>query len=298
VGQERIRLHGHEVVFHDEGRGDAIVLVHGLAGSAATWREAMPLLARTHRVIAPDLLGHGESAKPRGDYSLGAYASGIRDLLVAVGVEQATFVGHSLGGGIAMQLAYQFPERCERLVLVASGGLGRDVSPLLKAFSVPGAEYVLPVVLHPRLHGLLDGARNVVGRTGLGHGAVFDELWHSYSRLTDARAQRAFIHTIRSVIDVRGQRVSALDRLYLARKVPTLLMWGDRDVVIPVSHARSAHAAIPGSRLEVIEGAGHMLPIGHAARFSRVLLDFIDDTEPAHATEAEFRELLQGAATA
>src|SRR5256885_6196729 len=131
------------------GEGPAIVLVHGLAGSSTTWRAVMPALAERYLVIAPDLLGHGESAKPRGDYSLGAHASGIRDLLVALGVERATFVGHSLGGGVAMQLAYQFPQRCERLVLVASGGLGKEVNALLRAVALPGSEYVLWGLLQP-----------------------------------------------------------------------------------------------------------------------------------------------------
>src|SRR5262245_32522685 len=221
----------------------------------------MSRLADRYTVVAPDLLGHGESAKPRGDYSLGAYASGIRDLLTLLGHERATFIGHSLGGGIAMQMAYQFPERCERLVLVASGGLGTQVSPLLRLISLPGSEWVLPIVLTSRLHGIAASAGRFIGRSGLRGTPLLDEVWASYSRLTDARAQRAFVHTIRSVIDVAGQRVSARDRLYLAAAVPTMIIWGDRDGVIPVTHAHVAHELMPGSRLEIIEGAGHFVPI-------------------------------------
>ena len=106
----------------------------------------LTLLARDFTVIAPDLLGHGDSAKPRGDYSLGACASLMRDLMLALGHERATIAGHSLGGGIAMQMAYQFPERVERLILVSSGGLGRAVTPLLRAVALPAAEYVLPLL--------------------------------------------------------------------------------------------------------------------------------------------------------
>ena len=123
-----IVLHGHRVFYRSAGSGPVVVLVHGITSTSATWANVLPYLAERFTVIAPDLLGHGESAKPRGDYSLGAYASGIRDLLLALGHERATFVGHSLGGGVAMQLAYQFPEHCERLVLVSSGGLGREIS--------------------------------------------------------------------------------------------------------------------------------------------------------------------------
>ncbi len=202
--------------------------------------------------MAPDLLGHGESAKPRGDYSLGAYASGIRDLMTALGHDRATIVGHSLGGGIAMQFAYQFPERCDRLVLVASGGLGKEVSPILKAITLPGAEYVLPVILTDQLHGLVGRLASVVGRLGIRPDPLLAEVWDSWTRLTDARAQRAFVHTIRSVIDMAGQRVSARDRLYLAGEVPTMIVWGDRDGIIPVeprAHRPRTHARQPARDL-------------------------------------------------
>ena len=287
-----VRIHGHEVAYKAAGDGPALVLVHGIAGSSATWSRVMPELAETHTVIAPDLLGHGESAKPRGDYSLGAYASGIRDLLVLLGIERATFVGHSLGGGIAMQLAYQFPDACERLVLVASGGLGKEVSPLLRVISAPGSEYVLPLVLTPRLHGLFEKVGAVLSRTGMRGDPLLQELWASYTRLTDARAQRAFVHTIRSVIDVAGQRVSARDRLYLAQEVPTMIVWGNRDRVIPVAHASVAHELMPGSRLEIVPGAGHFVPLERPDAFLGLLRDFLDTTTPAAVSAARWQEVL------
>jgi pimeloyl-ACP methyl ester carboxylesterase len=271
------------------------VLVHGIAGSSTTWSRALPLLAEHHRVIAPDLLGHGESAKPRGDYSLGAYASGIRDLMVALGVERATIVGHSLGGGIAMQVAYQFPERCDRLVLVSTGGLGKEVSPILRALALPAAEYVLPVLLAAPLHGVADSVARVARRVGLHPDPLVAEIWDSWRRLTDARAQRAFVHTVRSVIDVAGQRVSARDRLYLASAVPTLIVWGDRDTIIPVEHARIGHELMPGSRLEVFEGVGHFPPLQQPERFVAVLEDFIATTDPARVDHTDWRELLTSA---
>src|SRR5438034_1130402 len=136
VAEREILLHGQRVAFLESGvrtRGPVVVLLHGLAGSSSTWRPILPLLGRHAHVIAPDLLGHGRSAKPPGgDYSLGAYAAGVRDLLVILGLDHATVIGHSLGGGVAMQFAYQFPELTERLVLVASGGLGRDLTPVLR----------------------------------------------------------------------------------------------------------------------------------------------------------------------
>jgi pimeloyl-ACP methyl ester carboxylesterase len=288
-----VSIHGHDVAYRTAGSGPVVLLIHGIAGSSATWSRVLPLLAaRGHTVIAPDMLGHGESAKPRGDYSLGAYASGIRDLMVALGHDRATVVGHSLGGGVAMQFAYQFPERCERLALVASGGLGKEVAPLLKAMSLPGAEYVLPVLLTRQLHGIVGRVVGAFGQLGLRPDPLLEEIWGTWSRLTDARAQRAFVHTIRSVIDVAGQRVSARDRLYLTREVPTLLVWGERDAIIPVEHARIAHELMPGSRLEIFDGVGHFLPVQEPERFVTVLEDFIATTEPATVDETRWQELL------
>jgi pimeloyl-ACP methyl ester carboxylesterase len=275
-----VNIHGHDVAYRTAGSGETVlVFVHGIAGSSATWVPVMERLDHDrYTMIAPDLLGHGESAKPRGDYSLGAYASGSRDLMVMLGVERATFIGHSLGGGIAMQLAYQFPERCERLVLSCSGGLGKEVNPLLRVISAPGSEYVLPVVLTPRIHGVAGSVGRFLGKFGLRGDPFLGEVWDSYTRLTDARAQRAFVHTIRAVIDVAGQRVSARDRLYLAGAVPTLIMWGDRDGVIPVTHAYAAHELMPGSRLEIIEGAGHFVPIERPDLVAALLADFLVST--------------------
>jgi pimeloyl-ACP methyl ester carboxylesterase len=290
-----VQIHGHDVSYRMAGDGPTILLIHGMAGSSTTWRAVMPALAERYTVIAPDLLGHGQSAKPRGDYSLGAYASGIRDLLAVLGRERVTLVGHSLGGGVAMQFAYQFPEWAQRLVLVASGGLGKEVSPLLKAVTLPGAEYLLPLLLHRRIReiGELPGA--LAWRVGWRPTDSLAEVWRSYTALTDRHGQMAFIHTIRSVIDIAGQRVSAHDRLYLAQAVPTLIVWGDHDRIIPVAHAYRAAEAIRGARLEIIEGAGHFLPWRDADRFLAVLEDFLGTTTPAHVPEQHWRELLTSA---
>src|SRR3954469_2894005 len=202
-------LHGHRVFYRSAGRGPAIVLVHGITSTSATWAHLLPALAERFTVIAPDLLGHGESAKPRGDYSLGAYASGIRDLLAALGHDRATFVGHSLGGGVAMQLAYQFPEHCERLVLVSSGGLGRDITPLLRAASLPGAELVLPFLVNGRVLGAGRGVGRLLGRVGLRLHTDVGEVLRGHASLSDSDARAAFLHTLRTLIDYRGQRINA-----------------------------------------------------------------------------------------
>jgi pimeloyl-ACP methyl ester carboxylesterase len=287
-----VAIHGHQIGYRTAGSGPVVVLIHGMAGSSTTWRWVAPALAEHYTVVAPDLLGNGRSAKPRGDYSLGAYACGVRDLLVALGHERATIVGQSLGGGVAMQFAYLFPQRVERLVLVGSGGLGQEVSALLRALSLPGAEAVLPLVALPVIRDFVPRVARLLGRAGLRPAPVAEEMWRAYASLADADARLAFVHTLRGVVDVSGQRVSANDRLYLAAEIPTLLMWGDQDPIIPVAHAHRAHAAMPGSRLEIFEGAGHWPHCEQPERFVRVLTDFLRTTRPRMVTEERWQDLL------
>jgi len=247
----------------------------------------MPALSEQFTVIAPDLLGHGDSDKPRGDYSLGAFASGVRDLLLALEYDQASVVGHSLGGGVAMQLAYQFPERCQRLVLVSSGGLGDEVNLLLRLLALPGAEFVLPLACNNWVH---DAGVNVAGwlaHIGLQTSPHLTEVWDSYGSLADPATRTAFIHTLRSVVDITGQRVSAADRLYLAAEMPTLIIWGDHDRIIPVDQGRASHAAIPGSRLEIFNGSGHFPHCEQPDRFSDVLIDFMQTTSPSMTSASQ-----------
>src|SRR3954470_24681134 len=144
--QEFRLVHGPKLAFLRAGSGPALLLLHGIGNSCETWAGVIDRLAETHTVIAPDLLGHGSSDKPRGGYSIAGYANGMRDLLSVLDIERATVVGHSLGGGIALQFAYQFPERVERIVLVGSGGLGPDLSATLRAATLPGAEAVLTLL--------------------------------------------------------------------------------------------------------------------------------------------------------
>jgi pimeloyl-ACP methyl ester carboxylesterase len=278
------RLHGHTVTYRTAGTaGPVLVLIHGVAGSSATWDPVLPLLAERFQVVAPDLLGHGESAKPRGDYSLGAYASGVRDLLGLLRHDRVTVVGHSLGGGIAMQFAYQFPDRCQRLVLVGSGGLGREITPVLRAATIPGAEVVLPLLAHQRVRGALGAVGRHLSRLPFPVAVrpAAREVARSWASFSDTQAAAAFVHTLRSVVDLRGQRVNASDRLYLTEGVPTLLVWGGNDMFLPAKHALAAHQAMPGSRLELFEAAGHYPHQDEPLRFARVLQDFVTSTAPA-----------------
>ena len=286
-----IELHGHRVCYREAGDGGPVVLlIHGIVGCAEQWDQVMPLLAEHYTVIAPDLLGHGQSAKPRGDYSLGAYAASVRDLLVALGHRRATVVGHSLGGGVAMQFAYEYPPFAQRLVLVSSGGLGREVHLMLRAATLPGSEVVLPLIAHERVHGLGGTIGRALDRVGLRAGPDLAEMARGYGSLADADARMAFIHTLRAVLDIGGQRVSATDRLYLAELLPSLVIWGSRDPLIPVEHAHVAHRELPNSRLEIFEQAGHFPQLQEPVRFAHTLIDFIESTEPSQRefTDADF----------
>ncbi len=289
-----IDVGGVDTYVAEAGDGPPVLLIHGITSSSETWGDVIPFLSDRYTVLAPDLLGHGRSAKPRGDYSLGAYASGIRDLMQALGHESATVVGHSLGGGVAMQFAYQFPEMCERLVLVSSGGLGREVSIFLRAATLPGAEWVLPLLASNRVVSAGGRVGGLLRSIGLRAGPDLEEMWKGFSSLGDAEARQAFVYSLRGIVDAGGQRVSARDRLYLAQTVPTMVVWGERDRIIPVVHAYATHEEVPGSRLEIIDGAGHFPYRDDPRRFARLLADFVEDTEPAEADWDHLRELLRG----
>ena len=285
---QAIGLHGRAISYLGGGDGPVLLLIHGMAGNSENWGEVIQPLAQRHTVIAPDLPGHGASEAGPGDYSLGNLAASLRDLLLILGHERVTLVGHSLGGGVAMQLAYQFPEMVERLVLVSSGGLGPEVSPVLRAAALPGAELFIAATA-----GLGQRAGSAIGRrlaaVGIAPSADVAEVARGYASLSDPRRRKAFLATLRSVVGTKGQRVAAVDRLYLAEAVPVLIVWGARDRIIPVSHGKEAHNAIPGSRLEIFEDAGHLPQVEQPGRFAALLKRFVAETDPAHFDREEWR---------
>lgn len=304
IRQEFVTIHGYRRAYRIAGSGPALLLIHGIGDDSSTWEEVMPELARHHTVIAPDLLGHGLSDKPRADYSVAAFANGMRDLLVVLGIYQVTVVGHSLGGGVAMQFCYQFPRFVDRLVLVAAGGVARDVSPALRAASLP---LVPTIIAALRLPGLIPAIRAGVRRVaaisdipGLPDRLTPRRLTHDHEDmirvldgLTDPRAHAAFLRTLRAVVDWRGQAVNALDRAYLTEHLPMLIVWGTDDQVIPYRHAQLAHSAIPHSRLSTYPGAGHFPFRDDPARFTRELIAFVDGTDPVLFDPVVWRSLMK-----
>ena len=272
-----LELYGDRVAYQDVGSGEALLLLHGMAGSSETWRAVIPQLSRRYRVVAPDLIGHGH-------YSLGAFAVWLRDLLDELGVARATIVGHSLGGGVAMQFVYQHPDYCQRLILISSGGLGPDVGLVLRLLSAPGAELVLPVIAPQPVLTVGNKLRTWFSSAGIKspRGA---EVWRAYSSLADSQTRNAFLRTLRSVVDYRGQAVSALNRLHLTSDLPTMAIWGDQDKIIPVQHAHAAHAARAGSRIEVLAGVGHFPQVERPSEVVDLINDFIATTTRAGGIE-------------
>jgi pimeloyl-ACP methyl ester carboxylesterase len=287
-----LELHGHEVIYRTAGSGPPVVIVHGMVNSSKHWRDVALKLAENHTVIVPDLIGHGDSAAVRGDYSIGAHAAVIRDLLSAIEVESATFVGHSLGGGIAMQFFYQFPNKVERLALISSGGLGQEVSPMLRGAALPGAAGIVWAASHRSVLGLLDGLSFVLRKAGLRKAVYLKAITRALRPLQVAGARRAFLESLRSVIDRHGQKVSAIDRLYLLGPVETLIVWGERDRTIPIEHGQAAHELIPHSRFETLPRAAHFPNLEDPAGLAEVLERWLAETKPYRLTDEDWSELI------
>jgi pimeloyl-ACP methyl ester carboxylesterase len=283
-------LHERSLSYLIAGEGPVLLLIHGLGASSEHWRQVIEPLARDHTVIAPDLPGHGDSEPGGGgDYSVGGLAAILRDLLLVLGHRRSTLVGHSLGGGVAMQFAYQFPEHLERLVLLSSGGLGPEVSPLLSAAALPGAGAYIAATA-PFARALRrPRPRRAIARL---HSTELTEILYGYGRLAEPRRRAAFLATVRSVIGLAGQRVSALDRLYLANAVPVLIAWGAADRLVPAAHAQRALRGIPNARLEIFEGVGHLPQLEAPERFLETLQRFLSETEPSEFGWEEWREQL------
>ncbi len=274
------------------GTAPVLWMIHGIGDSSRTWDSVLPLLAETCTVVAPDLLGHGASDKPRADYSIGGFANGMRDLQEVLGVDRATVVGHSLGGGVALQFAYQYPERVDRLVLVSSGGLGAEVNPVLRAAAVPGASYAIAASCQPFVRRSVIGLGRRLARLGLMDRNDVEDVAIIWEGLRDEATRKAFLRTLRAVIDVRGQAVTSHDRLYLAADVPVLLVWGDKDPMVPVSHAARAAEALPNARLSIVPKSGHMPHRSAPESFARAVADFVATTTPAVHDPVHVRELL------
>ena len=288
-----VTIHGHRRAYVKAGSGPVVLLLHGLGCDHTTWEPVIDTLARRYTVIAPDLLGHGRSDKPRADYSVGGYANGMRDLLTVLGIDKVTVIGHSFGGGVAMQFAYQFPERTERMLLVASGGLGPDVTPAIRAITTPGFHQVMAVLTLPGIRHVGKAGMHALSRTSWKQTRDLDEVAEIYDSFKDPNARHAIRHVVRAVVDWRGQIVTMADRAYLTDAMPMCVVWGRDDAVIPVRHASNAARLAPKARVEVIPNAGHFPHKDHPHRFAKIVHEFIRTTQPAQYSRARWRNLLR-----
>lgn len=290
---QHLTVHGHRRAFRMAGSGPPVLLLHGLGCDSSSWLPVLPELARRHTVIAPDLLGHGGSDKPRADYTLGAYANGMRDLLTILGIEKVTVVGHSFGGGVAMQFAYQFPERTERMCMIAPGGLGHEVTPMLRALTLPGAGVVLGAATIRPLRPVIRGSLTALARTGLPHTRDLGEVAKVYSLLCDTDARAAVRRVTSTVVDWRGQVVRMTDRAYLTALLPVCVVWGTEDQVVPVRHARVAEEHAPGAEVHIFDGCGHFPHRDQPELFVTVLEEFIASSPPAAYHRGRWRALMR-----
>jgi EmrB/QacA subfamily drug resistance transporter len=291
VARNEMWLNGHRLVYRVAGAGPALLLVHGLLDNSLTWRKVIPRLARTHTVIAPDLLGHGESDAPSDlDYSPAAQAGTLRDLLDVLGHDHVTIVGHSLGGGVAMSFAYSYPARVDRMALISSGGLGREVHPLLRTLAVPGAGPALRLLTMRPTFGALAALARLARTAGArGPARAIGQLQLILTDLTDRDQRAALLRTLRAVIGRRGQCVSALDRMHLFRRVPTLVLWGSRDRTIPAHHASAVVAANANAEVVLLDGVGHLPHRTRADFVAQRLSSFIDDSPAGEPVVADDR---------
>ncbi len=288
-----LTIHGHKRAYVKVGTGPALLLLHGLGCDHTTWQPVIAALSRRYTVIAPDLLGHGLSDKPRADYSVGGYANGMRDLLTVLGIDKVTVVGHSLGGGVAMQFAYQFPERTERMILVAPGGLGPEVTPAIRAITLPGFHTTMGLVTLPGVRQLTTTWMRALAASGVPAARDLDEVASILESFKDAKARTAIRHVVSAVVDWRGQIVTMADRAYLTAAMPMCVIWGTDDHVIPVRHAGNAAEMAPGCTVEVIANAGHFPHKDHPQRFVKIVNDFIRTTQPAAYHRGRWRALLK-----
>src|SRR3981081_1750762 len=195
-------IHGYGRAFRVAGSGPAILLIHGIGDNSTTWSTVQTKLAQRFTVIAPDLLGHGKSDKPRADYSVAAYANGMRDLLSVLDIDRVTVIGHSLGGGVAMQFAYQFPQLVERLILVGAGGVTKDVNLALRCASLPMGSEALALLRLPLALSALQLAGRIVGTVvgSRGFGRDLPDVLRILNELPEPTASAAFSRTLRAVV--------------------------------------------------------------------------------------------------
>jgi pimeloyl-ACP methyl ester carboxylesterase len=275
---------GDMLVHHVHGGHGAppVVFVHGL-GSAGylEWRFNLPVIARSHRVFAPDLPGFGRSEQPAGGYGIPLFAGVIEEYLRMHRL-RPVLVGASMGGRVAIEVALRQPERVRKLVLVNALGVARPtVQPFYPLMLVPRVGEAVLGVVREAMHRLQPGAIRHVARRYLGVPGDVDRIM-SQSFLDGMREMhategypRAYASTVRSLVTREAYDTDALLSRLARTGIPTMLVWGEGDRLLPLARARKSHGLLPGARLEVIAGAGHAPQAEQPDAVNEVLQDFI-----------------------
>lgn len=273
----RVELPGAAVNYAEIGEGEPILFVHGLAGCWRNWLENMPHFARRYRAIALDLPGFGDSPMPSWDVSMPAYGRLLNELCERLGLERvAALVGNSLGGFVATEAAIEQPQRYERLVLVSAAGVS-----LAKAKGRRFEAAARTIKAAAPL--LLDADRDVWLNRPLGRRAAFGWVMRSPEKLRPELLKEQ----VKPGLDSEGL-VSAVASMvgYDSRQrlteieIPTLIVWGLSDRIVPVEAALRYHRLIPRSRLEIFERTGHVPMLERPRRFNALLDEFLEP-EPA-----------------
>jgi pimeloyl-ACP methyl ester carboxylesterase len=256
---EGVRLHWTDM--GEAADKPPVVLIHGLNNSSLSWSQVAPRLAADRRVMMLDLPGHGRSERPDAGYELDWYAHVVARWLQGIGVESADVVGHSFGGGVAQMLLLECPERIRRLVLVAAGGLGKGVGWWLRLASLPGVvEWLGQPFMAVGTRLALRAARD---------GVTPQDILDLMRLNSQAGSARAFARSVRDVVDWRAHELGQLP--------PMLLLWGDRDGLIPIEQGRAFAESLEGAVFRTFHGAGHYLHNERPEEFVRVVREFLDD---------------------
>ncbi|MBI2847463.1 MAG: alpha/beta fold hydrolase [Chloroflexi bacterium] len=267
-----INILGLKTRFLVGGKGKPVVLIHGLGTSSLSWRENLTSIGKEYRFYALDLPGHGDSEALNGQYTLSFVARFLLDFFDSQGLGKVALAGSSMGGLLALNFALSFPERVEKLVLVDSAGLGRELAFFLRFLSIPMVGEIFDTRSKRQLRALL---RRIL----YDHRFITEELVNElYVSRNSPAKKKAMLRTLRAGVNLWGQRreIILVHRLPELR-VPTLIVWGANDCLIPVSHGMEARRLIRDSKLVVFDQCGHWPQMEKAEKFNKTVYNFLGE---------------------
>ena len=255
--------------------GPPIIFIHGLGGFVENWEDNIIELSKVRQVYALDLAGFGFSDKPDVDYTISYFADFVRDFMITSGIEKATMIGESMGGGIALQLALKYPEKVEKIVLAGSSGLGKEVSISLRLLTLP--------IFGERLSRPSKEGTKQFFEQLFYNKEIIQEEWieYDYQLSLQPGVQRSLLRALRSLCNIWGQKrkiyLPILENLQKI-EIPVLILWGAQDQIVPVSHAHRAKKILPNARIHIFDPCGHVPNIECADEFNALVTGFMSET--------------------